>query len=275
MHHVTGQFQIIHNDQLLGVLANEPYDLWLDGGTSEASTDAQGYYSVYVADNAYLSLNHGFPQTGDSLFAVDSSTTVIGYVTEDLVRNIAFDYIHYYGHVTDVNGDPIADALITGAGLDSVYTDAEGYYELRNPAWYEEPIYAYAEGFDFSDTPGWGTAYLHMSTQQRNFVGTLVVSVASLAVPEVFSMDQNYPNPFNPSTTIRYGLPETAQVTLVVYDIQGHVVTELVQGSQAAGWYDLKWNGLNQDGQLVGTGVYLARIQAGEFTQTIKMLYLR
>lgn len=90
-----------------------------------------------------------------------------------------------------------------------------------------------------------------------------------------FRLDQNYPNPFNPTTTIRYGLPEASDVSLIVNDVTGREVSTLVSHSQAAGWYEVQWNGEAGDGILVGTGVYFARIQAGSFSKVIKMVYLR
>lgn len=86
---------------------------------------------------------------------------------------------------------------------------------------------------------------------------------------------ESFPNPFNPSTTIRYSLPVTSEVTLVIYNIVGREVTRLVSRSQPAGWYNVQWNGSSSDGTPAGTGVYFARIQAGNYSEVIKMVYLR
>ncbi len=94
-------------------------------------------------------------------------------------------------------------------------------------------------------------------------------------IPASFSLKQNYPNPFNPSTTIRYGLPEDVAVSLVIYDMRGNTVKTIDSGSQTAGWYEHTWNGLDETGRPVPTGLYLTRLQAGSYTKTIKMLYLK
>ena len=94
-------------------------------------------------------------------------------------------------------------------------------------------------------------------------------------LPTEFTLEQNFPNPFNPSTTIRYGLPEDADVTLVIYDIRGNVVRLLVSGQQHVGWYEHNWNGRDDKGHSIGTGLYLARIQAGEYTKVIKMIFIK
>ncbi len=104
--------------------------------------------------------------------------------------------------------------------------------------------------------------------------GSLVYTELS-QIPDKYSLDQNYPNPFNPTTTIQYGLPENTDVTLYVYDITGQEVARLVDHSQVAGWYTIRWNGTNQDGTPVGTGMYFARFQAGKYSKVIKMVYLR
>ncbi|OIO61418.1 MAG: hypothetical protein AUJ47_09630 [Candidatus Marinimicrobia bacterium CG1_02_48_14] len=95
------------------------------------------------------------------------------------------------------------------------------------------------------------------------------------ALPEEYILQQNYPNPFNPSTTLHYGIPEDASVTLLIYDIRGNLVKTIASGYQHAGWYDVKWNGLSESGQQVPTGFYLARFQAGSYSKVVKMLYLK
>jgi len=94
-------------------------------------------------------------------------------------------------------------------------------------------------------------------------------------IPESFTLNQNYPNPFNPTTTLSYGLPEESEVSLIIYDIRGKSVKTFVSQSQNAGWYAQTWNGLNDNGEPVSTGIYLARLHAGSYSRTIKMLYLK
>jgi len=96
-----------------------------------------------------------------------------------------------------------------------------------------------------------------------------------ISIPNEYSLLDNYPNPFNPTTTIQYGLPKESEVVLHVYDLTGKEVNTLVNASQAAGWYTVQWNGTSSEGEPVGTGMYIARIQAGDFSQVIKMVYLR
>ena len=94
-------------------------------------------------------------------------------------------------------------------------------------------------------------------------------------LPITYCLEDNYPNPFNPSTTIRYGLPEESNVSLVIYDVRGQVVQTLKSEHQSAGWYDVAWNGQTADGKTISTGIYFARLVAGEYSQVVKMLYLK
>jgi hypothetical protein len=89
-------------------------------------------------------------------------------------------------------------------------------------------------------------------------------------VPDKFSIAQNYPNPFNPTTAIQYDLPRSSNVTLEVFDILGRKVERLVDANQQAGRYRVTWNAKD-----VLSGIYFYKIQAGEFSETKKMLLLK
>lgn len=94
-------------------------------------------------------------------------------------------------------------------------------------------------------------------------------------LPSEFSVAPNYPNPFNPTTTIRYALPVAGEVSLVVYDILGRAVKTLVSGEREAGYHQTSWDGTNNTGQVVGSGVYVYRFVADSYTLTRKMLFIR
>ena len=94
-------------------------------------------------------------------------------------------------------------------------------------------------------------------------------------LPAEFSLMQNFPNPFNPITTIEYRLPEDSFVSLVIYDVRGQIIQTLESSHQNAGWHEFNWNGQTNDGKIISTGLYFARIVAGDYSNTIKMLYLK
>ena len=98
-------------------------------------------------------------------------------------------------------------------------------------------------------------------------------------VPVKFSLHQNYPNPFNPETQIRYTLPLHAKVQLKIYDILGRQVRTLVNENKAAGSYLKTWDGLDQSGNRVSSGLYFYRLEAKSgsksFTEQKKMLLVK
>jgi hypothetical protein len=105
-----------------------------------------------------------------------------------------------------------------------------------------------------------------------------VVTLGALNVettPTEFSLLQNYPNPFNPETTIRYNLAETANVQLRIYNIVGQVVRTLVGERQAAGRYQVRWNGTDDRGVAVSSGIYFYQISAGKFQDVKRLMLLK
>jgi hypothetical protein len=98
----------------------------------------------------------------------------------------------------------------------------------------------------------------------------LVTSVPEGEKPVAFRLYQNYPNPFNPKTVVSYELPVASSVKLVVYDILGREVTELINEKKAAGVHQVTF-----DGSRFSSGVYFYRMESGNYVQTRKLLLLK
>ncbi len=94
-------------------------------------------------------------------------------------------------------------------------------------------------------------------------------------LPTRFDLSQNFPNPFNPTTMIRFALPNDAKVSLKVYDMLGREVCTLIDGNVRAGFNEVMWDGRNNAGIQVATGMYIYRITAGSFVSSKKMLLLK
>ena len=94
-------------------------------------------------------------------------------------------------------------------------------------------------------------------------------------VPDGYVLSPSYPNPANPSAQVAYQLPEAGAVSLTVYNVLGQPVRVLVQDYQEAGYYQVRWNGRDDYGGLVSSGVYLYRLESGAFAQTRRMLLLQ
>jgi hypothetical protein len=94
-------------------------------------------------------------------------------------------------------------------------------------------------------------------------------------LPERVELRQNYPNPFNPTTTIRFALAEPARVRLTVWNVRGQRVAELADGLFNAGPQEVMWDGRNEDGRQVASGIYFYRLEAGRTVLTKKMTLIR
>ncbi len=100
-------------------------------------------------------------------------------------------------------------------------------------------------------------------------VGTSIEQLGE-AIPEHYALHPNYSNPFNPQTTLRFDLPEAAPVSLVIYDLLGRVVETLVEGDLAPGQYRFVWQAADRP-----SGLYLAHLNAGSFSQTRKLILMK
>ncbi len=150
------------------------------------------------------------------------------------------------------------------------------------------------EIIDVESAPNGGGSYFHGQFQIRLrstggsgvlpnddwFVDDLVLQtptgiVEDNPLPKQFAVRENYPNPFNPSTTIRYQLPEQTRVKLVVYNTLGQTVRVLVNSDRPAGYHQAVWDGRNDQGVQVASGIYLFRFEAGSYQQVRKMVLLK
>ncbi|MCK4297825.1 MAG: T9SS type A sorting domain-containing protein, partial [Candidatus Marinimicrobia bacterium] len=152
----------------------------------------------------------------------------------------------------------INDQLIPGAGNSSQRHD----YEYVDKGLTNGVTYWYKlEDVDYS-----GKTELH---------GPVSATPIESAFPAEFRLYQNYPNPFNPVTTISYDLPEDGFVELSVYNMRGEKVTTLLKSNQEAGSYKVNWDGRNENGEIVSSGIYFLRIVSGSYSKTNKMIFIR
>ena len=101
------------------------------------------------------------------------------------------------------------------------------------------------------------------------------VTGSELPGPNAVVLKQNYPNPFNPVTTIRYVLPADRHVLLQVFDVRGREIRRLVHGYVEAGEWSVVWDGSNERGDAVVSGVYFLRLQAGKESAVRKTILLQ
>lgn len=115
------------------------------------------------------------------------------------------------------------------------------------------------------------------SKEQQEIIEQIVTGIldADSNIPTQYELSQNYPNPFNPITTIRFGLPQKDNVTIKIYDILGREVKTLVEKDFQAGWHTVTWDGSNNSGRMVASGVYFYLMETKEFIKVNKALFLK
>jgi hypothetical protein len=147
--------------------------------------------------------------------------------------------------------DPSGNAVVTGYTLSSDFPKTPGAYDQTYNGGHDVFVTKFAIG---------------TGVESRNHV---------IGLPRTFELNQNYPNPFNASTEIRYQIPQDSYVTLKIFSILGQEVRVLADGQQEHGSYAVIWDGCDNRGQEVASGVYFCRLKMGDIHKTVKMAYIR
>jgi DNA-binding beta-propeller fold protein YncE len=257
----------------LSSMYGSAYDNWSDGGPY-----------LWVFDQA---------STGDQaiIHQIQISTGLPTGVTHNLLNEFPASSPLAGGLFT---AEGIVSGKVSLGGLAQGTPDMFFVYELTagGPTWMKMMMTAgmVAPG-DNSDMPmriygieeGSDTAFVVIQTNDPaapvinvEVHKTMVTGLEDLTqMPTSFDMAQNYPNPFNPTTTIKYQLPKVSDVKLVIYNILGQQVRTLLNGQIEAGYHSVVWDGRNETGQSVASGIYIYRFEAGDFQKTMKLLILR
>jgi hypothetical protein len=212
--------------------------------------------------------NEGTPAAG----GVDGSVTLgtpqkpvlVSRVPAQLTAASQNNIIAFTTHASDPGGSPITyswklnDALVKGPGADSTYSVR--FTDPHGTAKKVSCIFTNVAGL--TDSTVW------------SFIVTGVVN--PISVPTDFVLGQNYPNPFNPTTLISYSLPKEAPVTFEVYNMLGVKVRTLMSSeTRSAGTYTVSWDGRNDSGVGMPSGVYMYRVLAGTYMASKKMTLLK
>ena len=177
----------------------------------------------------------------------------------------------YSGEAVSLSWSVSASAPFLGYNLYRSEGESEEYVKIN-----EEVLDPKNECTFTDDTvmPGRSYRYL-LGALEEDGTERLSAEISVTLPAKSLTLYQNYPNPFNPSTMIRFFLPRETDVTLVIYDATGARVRTLCDGAQPAGYQSIAWDGLNEAGGNVSTGVYFYRLQAGKKVLTRKMVLLR
>lgn len=217
-----------------------------------------------------------------------------GDATWDIKNCILWDNIAPNGAQIDVTGSKseVTYSDIMGGwegegniSADPLFLDTENYYLSENSPCIDAGDPA-AEYYDYEDSTNIGFALWPGLGTMRNDMGAyggseprVIIDVKSRNiegnVPRLFTLEQNYPNPFNPSTTIAYELSHPAHVSLVIYDVLGRQVKQLVDSQNSAGHFNVIWDAANDRGQQISAGVYFCRMQVEGMIDFIKLVLFK
>lgn len=276
-------YQII-NSGLNGDLHNVFVSLWMDFDVSSIDmTDA--HLDDLVDYDEYRMLSYMYdwddPTTGDN--DIGESGLATGFVGTSLISSPSNTVCSHawWNWENDPESDLERYQFMNGTHLAML-----GYQFMPNPLYLEFPVFDYRTlqstgPFDipagdsitvkFLLVAGDGQDALFDNTQlARELYYTDVTDENNLQAPKSFALEHTYPNPFNATTTIRYELPEAANVKIAVFNILGQQVSVLRNAQQPAGRYQLSWNP-----QQAASGLYFIRLEAGGFNKTVKCLLLK
>jgi hypothetical protein len=126
--------------------------------------------------------------------------------------------------------------------------------------------------FDLAGNPRVYGGRIDMGAYENQNV---IVSTDEDLIPLITRLNQNYPNPFNPTTTINYSLKENSKVSLNIYNIKGQKVKQLVNEMLESGNHTVIWNGKDNYGKFVSSGIYFYKLKTGNYEKVKKMILLR
>ena len=145
--------------------------------------------------------------------------------------------------------------------------DGEGFtLELINPSLDNSLSQSWSESLSLYGTPGSENSVYEVLARGDEYFSQ---------VPQKFAIYQNYPNPFNPITEIKYEITQEGYVSISVYDLVGRLVKTLINQKQSAGYYSINWDATNIQNLKVSAGMYIYRIESGDFSKSKKMILLK
>ncbi len=217
-----------------------------------------------------------FPAAGGTLnYNIAGANNGSSSATVDIWVNVTLPNGTYYGPVLGPVNNMVMPAgfstnrdrtlTIPGSAPAGTY-HLNGYmgdYSTTTPVYWAFDSFIFTKSADLNGSPWVGDWFVDSGEPFEVEAGVPVL-------PQVYSLEQNFPNPFNPATTLRFSLPEAGHVTLAVYDASGRLVTTLVEGMREAGNHEVTFDAAN-----LSSGVYLYRMQAGEFAASGKMVLMK
>ncbi|MFZ5519430.1 MAG: T9SS type A sorting domain-containing protein [Candidatus Zhuqueibacterota bacterium] len=163
--------------------------------------------------------------------------------------------------------DPTVDWTAGGAGV-----SLDGAGDVNGDGYDDIIVGMYSSPYT---SVAWGAAWILAGKADLQDIRSNVRQIEPSAPPDKHILFQNYPNPFNAETTIRYQLPQASAVTLTIYNLLGQQIRRLVNERQLAGNYSIIWDGRDEQGTILASGIYIYRLEAGSFVSSKKLALVR
>jgi hypothetical protein len=220
-------------------------------------------------------------QDAPGAFAWSSSAGDSIKITED---NLSDTYTLKWAESVDIDKEIVNYQIMVKVGnlsakliADTTVTELSlTYQEILDVAFENTPLLPRAtihfgvlatDGIDTVNVTGGDRMIL---VNRYDFLAT-----GDAGIPEVFALHENYPNPFNPSTTLSFDLPKISNVNITIYNMLGQKVKTFSMQNASAGYHSVRWNGTNDLGERVSTGIYLYQLHTREFVKTRKMVFMK
>ena len=169
-----------------------------------------------------------------------------------------------YARTFTINGQPVTDFL-------TIHADVKAHRDWASACVNDDKAL-----FVWADTRNWGQGYdVYGSVHELAEVTPVLMDNNRAGFPTDYYLAQNYPNPFNDVTMFRYDLSQPSSVTLEIYNIMGQKVRTLISEKRPAGSFTLHWDGKDEAGQLLGSGLYCYCLRTGDFVDVKRMVLLR
>jgi hypothetical protein len=199
-----------------------------------------------------------------------------GWSVDNLAPHVPSGFAVAYGSGdgNDLTWQPCPDAdfeyFKVYRGVSAGFTPTAGDLAATttNPQWHDGAAEPFTHYYRIS-------AVDHAGNESAPAAPATVSGVALPTLPNAFALLPNVPNPFNPSTRLIFDLPRAGNVRLAVYDLAGRRVRVLVDEPRAAGRHEAAWDGIDDAGQRGGSGVYVARLEVGNFRESRRLTLVK
>ena len=251
------------------------------GFAAAVVSEANGTFHVSVRPGTYTALV--LPYFGRGIGVVRKEVSLSGKHIQDFVLP-TFDALHQvYGRIVDEPDVPRGQVVLqfydesTGIVGQTTNGNSRSYSMRLPPRFYQvraglfSPVQGFYQVYDVGGVEVEGDRRWDIRLSES----ATVVTETKRVLPECTILEQNYPNPFNIQTTIAYLIPQEGKVQLTIYNILGQPVRRLVDKVQNAGPHQVSWDARDKGGRMVGSGVYVYRLQAGEYQQIRRLVLLK